>query len=528
MMIRKASLLAGLTAMLVGAVPVWAAASEHVTGSTGKTLLDVAVAAGSGTFEEKDANAQQASFRAPGAVAVGQDGSLVIADTRNHKIRKAANDKVTTYAGPAVSIFNDDKQLPAGLLYDGTSTEAFFQRPEGIAFAKDGSLYVADAGNHAVRKISGGKVRTLAGSGVLGYADAKGGAAQFYEPSDLAVTNEGVVYVADRLNHAIRKITPDGSVTTLNKRSERAVEVYPGYVVPAGDFKDGLLSEALFNEPSGLVLDQKGNLYVSDTGNQRIRYIDFTAGTVTTVAGGAKALADKNSLYAAGDYKDGTAADARFNYPRGLALDAEGGLIVADSLNHSIRYVKDGFVSTLAGSPEGEHGFSLGTESSARFNRPADVAVAADGTIYVADTFNNQVRSLKYYQLPEGLPSDGTISVALGSKLIAFDAKPELANNRTMVPVRFIAEAVGYEVTFHPNGNETIIRLSKGETAVELAVGRAEVTRTVNGEKTSRAIDAAPYIKDNRTYVPVRFFAEEIGLDVQWAADRQTVVLRTK
>lgn len=188
---------------------------------------------------------------------------------------------------------------------DGASDLSLFSGPQGIATDAQGNVYVADTGNHSIRKIDpSGNVSTIAGDGVLGKEDGPGSKARFNSPLDVAVAADGTVYVADTLNHAIRSISPSGQVTTLNAASGRAVEVSPGQAAPAGDFADGALAQAKFNEPSGLALDGKGNLYVSDAGNQRIRYIDLQQGTVTTAAGSGKAEALKD-LYVPGGFATG-------------------------------------------------------------------------------------------------------------------------------------------------------------------------------------------------------------------------------
>ncbi len=523
---RKTTILAALTAFAVSAAPVNAATADRVIGIGEKPLFTVTSLAGIGSFDYIDGEAAAAAFRSPSALAVGAN-AIYVADTQNNKIRSIAGGSVSTYVGTPVVLEYDVKGLPSGGLLDGMRDKSFLNKPEGLAIADDGSLYVADTANHAIRKVDGaGRVTTVAGDGVSGNTDARGQAARFHAPSDVVVSAQGILYVADKLNHTIRRIDRIGNVTTLNKSAVRPVEVFPGYVVDGGGYKDGKLSEALFNEPSSLVLDAQGNLYVSDSGNQRIRYIDLRTDMVTTVAGSGTLGAKE--LYVEGDYKDGAASEAKFNYPKGIALDADGGLIVADSLNHAIRYLKDGKVITLIGNAAAALGRTDGTESSARLQNPTDVAVGSDGTLYIADAYNNKIRQAAFYKLPEGLPTDGTISVVLEAKAIQFDARPELTNNRTMVPVRFIAEAVGYKVEYLPKGTDTIIRLSKGDSIVDLTIGKRELTRKLGNVQVSRQIDVEPYIKDDRTYVPVRFFAEEIGLDVQWVQAKQTVVLRMK
>lgn len=331
--------------------------------------------AGSGAVGELNGPASSASFRQPAGLAILADGSVLVADSGNHLIRKISTGTVSTYAG--FTVYRDSKGFPAGMLLDGPLNQSMFHQPQGLAVDQNGTLYVADAANHAIRKITPQGVVTIAGDGVQGDRNGTGKEARFHSPSDVAVAEDGTLYVADTLNHAIRKIAPDGRVTALNSLSDRTVELANGYLESAGDFRDGKLSEAKFNEPSGIVLDAKGNLYVSDTGNQRIRYIDLQNETVTTVAGGGETYA-KDALYAEGSYADGEAATAKFQFPKGLAVTTDGGLLIADSMNHAIRYLHQGKVTTLGSS----------------FSMPVAVKVDALGKIWVADASAQTIQQI--------------------------------------------------------------------------------------------------------------------------------------
>ncbi|WP_438448617.1 stalk domain-containing protein [Gorillibacterium sp. sgz5001074] len=498
----------------------------------GRWMTETTVYAGTGDLGVTDGLNLESTFRMPESIALAADGSLLVSDSRNQVIRKLTGERTSLYAG--VNLLKDAKGFPVGGLADGQAEASFFNQPAGLAVDAQGSVYVADAGNHAIRKISaGGQVTTLAGGGVLGRTDGQGKNARFHTPKDVAVAADGSVFVADTLNHLIRKVAPDGTVTTLNASSARVVEVFPGNAVAAGDYRDGDLKSAKFNEPSGLALDAKGNLYVSDTGNQRIRYIDLKAGTVTTVAGGGltagKVYPDAD-LYAAGDYADGQAADARFDFPAGIAVTAEGGLLIADSMNHSVRYLKDGTVRTLAGKSNQFPGEEDGIEGYGELHAPSDVVELADGRILVADAFNNRIRMIRLSQLPSGIAADGSIHVVLNGKTLRFEVAPEYsAEGRTMVPVRAIAEAAGYEVTYKQVGAAEYVGLADKKIAVEMAIGQASVKRTEAGKAAKEVkVDAAPYLKQDRTLVPLRFFAENLGIDVQWDEQTSTAVLRSQ
>ncbi|QRG66781.1 SMP-30/gluconolactonase/LRE family protein [Brevibacillus choshinensis] len=384
--IRMASLMIGLLA-----VPAAAAtpALAEVSRQPDKPAPSFVTMAGNGYFGEDNGAAQSASFRTPMGIVLHPDGSVYIADTKSHLIRKLFQGNISTYAGFTFS--KDPSGLPIGTLFDGSANLSVFQEPQGLALDSQGNLYVADSGNHSIRKIDAQGVRTIGGDGVMGSRDGNTGKdARFHSPADLAVAADGTVYVSDTLNHVIRKIAVDGTVTTLNSPSERVVELSPGDVETAGDFQDGPLETAKFNEPSGICLDAKGNLYVSDTGNQRIRYIDLQQKTVTTVAGQTSNTYAPGNLYMDGGNTDGDAATAQFQFPRGIALTAEGGLVVADSLNHAVRYLHDGKVTTLT------------SASSPPLQLPVDVAVDPDGAIWIVDAFGNAIMQMQANQKDAG------------------------------------------------------------------------------------------------------------------------------
>ncbi|WP_281886091.1 stalk domain-containing protein [Paenibacillus sp. YYML68] len=520
-------LVSGLAAALAtgGSASAASLLEGALLGADQKPLLTVDTAAGTGQLGSANGAAASATFRIPAGLAVKADGTVYIADSRNHEIRAMKDGKVELVAGTFFDV--DDKGFPVGGMLDGQGELTLFTNPHGISLDKNGNLYVADSGNHAIRKIdASGNVTTLAGDGIIGLTDDVGGKARFYQPLDVAVADNGTVYVADTLNHVIRRIATNGQVTTLNAPSTRAVEVSRGQAAPAGDFADGELKNAKFNEPSGLVLDAKGNLYVSDSGNQRIRYIDLQQQTVTTVAGGGQA-SRLTDLYVPGEYADGPAAAARFHFPIGLALTDNGGIVVADSQNHSIRLIANGQVTTVAGTANQTTMEHDGVDRHTGFHRPVDVAVLKDGSLLVADAFNNKLRHVQPFKLPANLPQDDSVKVVLNNDWITFDAQPEITNGRTMVPVGAISEALGYKVTF--DDATRAIQLIKDDVTIELYVDRTGIKRLVEGERAvEKETDAAPYMKQGRTYVPVRFFAEEIGLDVQWDGNSRTAIIRTK
>jgi streptogramin lyase len=313
-----------------------------------------------------------ARFNQPFGLAVGTNGTVYVADTYNHVIRKiTAAGVVTTFAG---------KMSTSGSA-NGIGTSARFNYPIGVAVGSGGTLYVADYANSLIRKItSSGTVSTLAGTASSpGSADGTGSAARFSQPCDVAADlQNGLVYVADcgayssnPGNQLIRKITSAGVVTTL-----------AGQAVTSGS-TNGTGSAARFNYPSGAAVDGNGNVYISDLANDVVRKIS-PAGVVTTLAGKAGVAGTNN----------GTGTAARFNGPGGVAVDTNGNVYVAEYLNHAIRRITPaGVVSTLAGRL-GTSGTNNGTGTAARFNTPYGVAVDASGNVYVGDTWNHAIRKI--------------------------------------------------------------------------------------------------------------------------------------
>jgi len=254
---------------------------------------------------------------------------------------------------------------------DGPGATASFSAPSGVAVDAQGYVYVADYNNNKIRKIApNGMVTTLAGSGTAGATDATGTAASFDNPYRLALDAAGNVYVVDQGNYKIRKITPAGVVTTLAGTGSR------------GNL-DGTGTAASFYLPGGIAVDASNNVYVSDGGtNTKIRKIT-PAGVVTTLAGNSTA-----------SYADGTGTTARFNNPQGMAIDAAGNLYIADQNNQRIRAMTlNGLVvTTLAGT--GATGFWDGYGPTAVFNYPTDVAIDAAGNLYVSDVNNHSIRKI--------------------------------------------------------------------------------------------------------------------------------------
>ena len=301
-------------------------------------------------------NGTSAKFRYPNSITIDGAGNLYVADKENHKIKKISpQGVVTTFAG---SSFGD---------LDGTGAAAKFTRPVGIIFAGDGNFYVTDDTSKIKKITNSGVVTTIAGS-VVGDVNGNGAGAEFNIPRGLAQDASGNIYVADNDNHKIKKITPNGLVSTFAGSTQ--------------GFADGTGTAARFNHPTGLTIDGKGNLYVADRFNDRIRKIT-PAGIVTTLAGS----------YPDGDV-DGTGEDAKFHNPYDLVITTSNVLYVVDRDNSKIKRVTlAGVVTTVAGTTPG---FSDGIGSTAQFSYPRGITTDATGNLYIADYNNHKIRKITF------------------------------------------------------------------------------------------------------------------------------------
>ncbi len=241
----------------------------------------VTTLAGDGVDGYLDGPGATARFRWPTALALMPDGALLVADSDNHVIRRIAPDAahtVTTYAGVAMR--------GGGGLMNGLGSIALFNRPSGLAVAPDGTVFVADMHNHMIRRVdpaAGHRVSTFTGS-IVGFLDGAAGAAQFNQPTAVARAADGTLYVLDSFNQAIRRVAADGSVTTIV-----GMGVVPGIPSPP---VDGPASAARIGAQGGLAVAGH-SLYFTDVASDRVRALDLLAATVTTVAGsGRAALAD--------------------------------------------------------------------------------------------------------------------------------------------------------------------------------------------------------------------------------------------
>ena len=374
----KAELLSATKTQLTARVPLGAGTGK-VTVSINGTLLTgpvftynlsyyVSTFAGNGSVALVNGAGAAASFRAPNDLVTDASGNIYVTDY--NAIRKITPDGVVTTLAGSVALGSAD----------GTGSNASFGSLTGIAIDANGTLYVSDAGNYRIRKVtSAGVVTTLAGSS-YGFADGAGTAAQFRFPAGIGVDKNGNVFVNDPSNNRVRKITPDGVVST-----------FAGTGIPgANDGPPG--TSATLNFPQGLVIDNSGNVFVSEgnvfqnvnninySGNNKIRKIT-PDGTVSTFAGSGTA-----------GYDDGTGTAASLYYPYGLRFDSNGNLFVVDYQSSRIRKITPGgVVTTFAGSISGS---SNGPLNVARFKLPTGIAIDNNGNFYIADRDNVIIRKI--------------------------------------------------------------------------------------------------------------------------------------
>ncbi|WP_293870972.1 putative Ig domain-containing protein, partial [Flavobacterium sp.] len=542
---------------------------------------NVSTIAGNGAAGFADGSSASPKYYSPTGIAIASSGNMYIADSQNHCIRKiTAAGYVSTFAGTGfpgfangsgdVAQFNVPysiavdasenvyvtesnsnairKITAAGIVstfagnvaasgyLDGQVSAALFSGPKGLSVDTSGNLYVADASNNRIRKISNtGSVTTIAGDGTASYLDGQGTTAQFNNPIGVAITNSGIVYVSDSSNNRIRAISNTGNVTTVAGNSS------PGLI-------NGLGITAQFNAPRALSVDASANIYVVDYNNNCIRKITST-GVVTTFSGtGAFGAVNGLGTIATFKYPEGIATDtsgnvfvadvsnncirkitstgdtntfsgtavrglengqggtmAMFNSPVAVAAVSSGVIYVIDDFNSCIRKVStDGIVSTFAGNTS--TGYVDGQGTVAFFNNPKGIALDAAGNIYVADTFNNSIRKITPAGVVTTIAGDGTVGYLDGQGTAAkfnnpysltvdtsgniFVADTKNSRIRKISSTGLVTTVAGYILSGYADGASNIARFKNPQgIAIDNTTGILYVADTTNNRIRKIATD---------------------------------------
>lgn len=330
---------------------------------------------GSGSFGFFNGDFSESTFTILSDLAIDLDGNMLIADSLVNKIRMTTEDEVIDLFGNLNG--TDFSGLPLGGYKDGTLSEVLLKSPSKLLALKNGNILFTENETNTIRLFhkTEKKIFTFTGSITAGYQNGPVENALFNHPMGMAQDSKGNIYVADTLNHVIRIIDTDGNVS-----------LFAGTPKKYGD-KEGYWRFAQFNEPTNIFITENDEIYVVDSGNNKIKQIDGKK--VVTVAGATTALSKETETQIGGD-KDGDVNSAEFSYPMDIYVK-EDVIYVADTLNHKIKMIKDGLVTTIAGT--GEIGNDLGEGSLATFNCPNSILVVKDN-IYVSDSENNVIKVL--------------------------------------------------------------------------------------------------------------------------------------
>lgn len=396
--------------MLVAVLPAFPSLARAQPAGLGRLVIITTFAGNGSPVSSGDGGpALAGGLASPRGMAFDAAGNLYVAEEAGHRVRKISpSGTITTVAGTG----------EAGDLGDGGPAErAQLRNPRDVAVDAAGILYIADAGNGRVRAVSlGGIITTVAGGGSATGDGIPATQASLGEPSGLAAGSANVLYIADSNGHRVRRLNPDGSITTV------------GGDGTAGDRGDGGPSTAAsLRSPTGLRLDLLKRLLVADASAHRVRRID-TNGTIAGVAG-------TGEFGQAGD--NGSALTVQLAEPVAIAVDKENNFFLAEAGSHRIRRVNtDGFITTLAG--RGESGFSGdgGAAPSAYLNRPGGLAIDAIGDLYIADTGNHRIRKVWIADNTPSVNKDGVVNAASFQAPISGNAWVSIYGNHLSLETR--------------------------------------------------------------------------------------------
>jgi len=456
--------------LFLGSLLMWSAGSAF---SDGGNIITTFAGSGSPGFTGDGGPAASAQLNFPTNIASDGAGNIYISDFGNNRIRKVtAGGAISTFAGNGTGGYSGDT---------GPATSAQIYQPEGLAVDAAGNLYISDAGNNRVRKVTlGGVITTVVGTGARGYAGDGGPAtsAQISQPEGLAVDANGNLYIADSENNCIRKVTAGGVISTI------AGTGTAGY---GGDGGPAMTAQVSF--PLGVSMDTAGNLYVADTNNNRIRKVT-KSGIISTVAG-------TGVFGYTGD--GGAAALAQLSQPEGLEVDAAGNLYIADTFNNRVRKVTaDGVIGTVAGSGTAGYSGDGSAATSSQISFPLSVAVDSGGNLYISDSRNNRIRRIaavpgaltragSYAQVASGGGWKTTMTL-INSSAVNVDAQIDLyadsGSPMTMTlafqPSASIITASSFRLTLSPN-ESIVVETEPSGSSVAAGWADVQASRALSG-----------------------------------------------
>jgi len=399
------------------------------------------------TFPATPLPAMNAPLGFTQGIAVDGKGNVLVADFGNNMVFRIAPDgTLTVVAGNGTLGFSGD---------GGPATSASLAYPRGLALDSAGNVYIAESLSSRIRKVSGGIITTVAGNGIFGYSGDGGPAtsASLDSPEGVAVDTVGNLFIADYGNNAIREVS-GGIIATI---------VGGGVEEPLGPLGDGGPARSAFlSAPVGLAVDSMGNLYIADTGNNRIRRV--SAGIITTVAG-------EGMIGFSGD--GGPATRAGLNGPQSVALDSGGNLYIVDTYNQRIRKVTAaGIITTVAG--DGTEGFlgDGGPASKASLDDSLGIALDAAGSLYIADTDSYRVRKVT--------GGTGIITTIAGNGAFKFSGDGGLATNASLSIPYAVAKGAEGDLYIADTGNARVRKVSNGIIRTVAGDG-VEVTSPARG-----------------------------------------------